>query len=435
MLLVKQKLTSQYRRYTIAVSESGAASGRTAPRPAGTGWFTVRMAEPTRAASRPAGVGELFQLLRDGRPRTRSDLATVTGQSRSTIAARVDARLASGLVAPAGEATSTGGRPPATFAFNPAARVVLAVDLGATHARLALTDLAGTVLAEHGEPISIDAGPGAVLGRVVEIGRTLLERADRRARDLASVGVGLPGPVEHSTGRPINPPIMPGWDDADVPGILSERLDAPVLVDNDVNLMALGEHTARWSGVKHLLYVKVATGIGAGIILDGTLARGAQGSAGDLGHIAVPGGVDRPCRCGNTGCLEAVASGPAVAAALTAAGVPAATSSDVVALVRAGNIEASRAVREAGRSIGGVLAACVSMLNPSVIVVGGHVAAAGEHLIAGIREVVYRRSLPLATQHLRIVPTRTGTEAGVLGASAMAAEHVLSASAIDTLVG
>jgi len=393
------------------------------------------MAEPTKAAPRPTGAGELFQLLRDGQPRTRSDLAAITGQSRSTIAARVDALLAAGLVAPAGEATSTGGRPPATFAFNPAARVVLAVDLGATHARLAVTDLVGNVLAEDGEPIAIDTGPDAVLARVVQIGERLVATAGRTLDDLVSVGVGLPGPVEHETGRPINPPIMPGWDDADVPGMLSERLGAPVLVDNDVNLMALGEHTARWSAVSHLLYVKVATGIGAGIILDGALRRGAQGAAGDLGHIAVPGGVDRPCRCGNTGCLEAVASGPAIATTLREAGVDATSSSDVVALVRAGNLEASHAVRAAGRSIGGVLAACVSMLNPSVIVVGGQVAGAGEHLVAGIREVVYHRSLPLATQHLRIVPTRTGTEAGVLGASAMAAEHVLSPTAIDTLVG
>lgn len=393
------------------------------------------MDELTRTAPRPTGVGEMFQLLRDGQPRTRSDLATLTGQARSTVAARVDALLGSGLVSPAGEATSTGGRPPATFAFNPAARVVLAVDLGATHARLAVTDLAGTVLAEHGEPIAIADGPAPVLDRVAEIGLPLLRTAGRDAGDLVSVGVGLPGPVEHSTGRPTNPPIMPGWDDADVPGHLTRRLGVPVLVDNDVNLMALGEHASAWRSVDHLLFVKVATGIGAGIISDGAIRRGAQGAAGDLGHIAVPGGLDLPCRCGNTGCLEAVAAGPAIAAALREHGLAARDSGDVVALVRAGDLAAGREVREAGRHIGEVLAACVSMLNPSMIVVGGIVAEAGEHLLAGIREVVYRRSLPLATQHLRIVTTRTGARAGVLGAASMAAEHVLSPTAIDALVG
>jgi predicted NBD/HSP70 family sugar kinase len=391
------------------------------------------MDELTKFAPKPTGAGEMFQLLRDGTPRTRADLAMLTGQARSTIAARVDLLLASGFIAPAGEATSTGGRPPATFRFNPSARVVLAVDLGATHSRLALTDLAGNVLAEHAEQIAIAEGPEVVLDRVVELAHQLLASAGRPASDLVSVGMGLPGPVEHSTGRPINPPIMPGWDDADVPALLRRRLPVPVpvLVDNDVNIMALGEHTSQWGGVDHLLFVKVATGIGAGIISDGAIRRGAQGSAGDLGHIAVPGGLDLPCRCGNTGCLEAVASGPAIASALTALGSPAATGADVVALVRAGDLDASREVREAGRHIGGVLAACVSMLNPSVIVIGGIVAEAGEHLLAGIRESVYHRSLPLATEHLRIVTSRAGGEAAVLGASALAIEHVLSPDAVE----
>jgi predicted NBD/HSP70 family sugar kinase len=385
-------------------------------------------------STRPTDVGGLFQLLRDGLPRTRADLALLTGQARSTISARVDLLLASGLVATAGEASSTGGRPPATFAFSPSARILLAVDLGATHARLAVTDLASTVLAEHHEALAIADGPGPVLDRVTAIGTKLIEQAGRTMDELAAVGVGLPGPVDHATGRPTNPPIMPGWDDADVPRMLRARLGAPVLVDNDVNIMALGEHWAEFPGVEHLLFVKVATGIGAGVISDGQIRRGAQGAAGDLGHIAVPGGKALLCRCGNTGCLEALASGRAVALALTEAGVPASSSADVVALVRSGNVVASHAVREAGRTIGGVLAACVSMLNPSVIVIGGNLADAGENLLAGIREVVYRRSLPLATQHLRIVASRTRGRAGILGASAMAADHVLSPAAIEALL-
>src|SRR5690606_24164766 len=162
-----------------------------------------------------------------------------------------------------------------------------------------------------------------------------------------------------------------------------------------------------------VLFVKVATGIGAGIIADGRIRRGAEGAAGDLGHIAVPHGPDRPCRCGNSGCLEAIASAQAIAQELTDQGVEVRTAAAVVALVRAGDLRASAAVREAGRHLGGVLAACVSLLNPSVIVVGGMLAESGEHLLAGIREVVYRRSLPLATQHLRIVASQTGSRAGV----------------------
>ena len=213
---------------------------------------------------------------------------------RSTIAARVDLLLAAGLVTPTGEAVSTGGRPPATFAFNPGARVVLAVDLGATHVRLAVTDLAGTVLSEHHEPLAIADGPDVVLDRVATIGLTLISDAGRRLADLAGVGVGLPGPVEHSSGRPINPPIMPGWDDADVPGHLGQLLGVPVLVDNDVNIMALGEHATEYPQVEHLLFVKVATGIGAGIISDGQILRGAQGAPGVSGTSPPP--EDRTCR-------------------------------------------------------------------------------------------------------------------------------------------
>jgi len=383
----------------------------------------------------PTGAGELFQLLRDGRPRTRAALTQVTGQSRSTISARVDLLIASGFVAAVGEASSTGGRPPVTFAFNPAARIVLAVDLGATHASLAVTDLGQNVLAERDESIAIGLGPDIVLERVAVVGRELVAEAGRKMSDLVSVGVGLPGPVEHSTGRPIDPPIMPGWDHADVPGYLSRRLGAAVLVDNDVNLMTLGEHSAVWPDVDHLFFIKVATGIGAGIISDGRIQRGAQGAAGNLGHVAVPGGRDVPCLCGNSGCLEAIASGQAIAEGLRKVGVDVTTSADVVALVRAGDLTASLAVREAGRDIGRVLATCVSLLNPSVIVVGGIVSNAGEHLLAGIREVVYRRSLPLATQNLRIVTTQTKGRGGVLGASFMAAEHVLSPAAIDAFIG
>jgi predicted NBD/HSP70 family sugar kinase len=425
----------RYRLVTDGSLDGGGrapAASRTPPGRPDDAWFTVRMEELLKFAPRPTGAGEMFQLLRDGRPRTRAELATVTGQARSTIAARIDSLLALGLVTPSGEASSTGGRPPSTFAFNPAARIVLAVDLGATHARLAVTDLASRVLVEHEEPLAIADGPARVLARVAELGTELVDKAGASHRDLA--GVGLPGPVDHATGRPMNPPIMPGWDGADVPGTLRRALDTTVLVDNDVNIMALGEHRTAWREATDLVFVKVATGIGAGIIMDGNLRRGAQGAAGDLGHIRVPGAGDVPCRCGNVGCLEAVASGQAVANALRAAGAPVTSSADVVALVRAGDLDASHAVRQAGRDIGAVLAATVSLLNPSVVVVGGILADAGEHLLAGIREVVYQRSLPLATQHLRIATAHTGAEAGVLGASAMAVDAVLSAPAVEALV-
>jgi predicted NBD/HSP70 family sugar kinase len=387
-------------------------------------------------ASRPGAFasGDLFQLLRDGGGRTRSELAELTGLARSTIAARVDELIASGLVAPAGEARSSGGRPPTRFAFDPHSRVVLAADLGATHATLAVTDLGAGVIAESTEPIEIADGPQRVLTHLREIWSAMLATAGRSTEDVAGVGIGVPGPVEFATGRPRNPPIMPGWDGFDIPAFVHEYFAAPVFVDNDVNLMALGEFDEGWRDVRHLLFVKIATGIGAGIVSDGRLNRGAQGSAGDLGHVQALGNSLAECTCGNVGCLEAVAAGPAIAGRLRDRGVPAASTTEVVELVRAGNAIALQEVRQAGRDIGAVLAGCVNLLNPSVIVIGGPLAEAGEHLLAGVREVVYHRSPPLATQHLRISPSHTGSRAGVRGASAMVIQAVLAPEAVDALL-
>jgi predicted NBD/HSP70 family sugar kinase len=376
-------------------------------------------------------AGDLFQLLRDGKARTRAELALTTGLARSTVAARIDALIASGLVGPAGEANSSGGRPPSRFAFNPAARAVLAVDVGATHVIAAVTDLSGRVLAERRLAQDVAAGPETVLGRVVKEGKALLKEAGRTPAELAGVGIGLPGPVEHATGKPVKPPIMPGWDGFDVVRYVQRSLPVPVLVDNDVNIMALGERTAHWADHGNFLFIKVATGIGSGIISNGELQRGANGTAGDLGHVRVPRGDDVLCRCGNYGCLEALASGPALAAELGRQGVPASKGSDVLRLVSEGNPQAIQALRQAGRDVGDVLATVVNLLNPSVIVVGGSLGQAGEHLMAGVREVVYRRSLPLATSHLRIALSVAGDQAAILGASQLVTQYVLSPAAIE----
>jgi predicted NBD/HSP70 family sugar kinase len=378
--------------------------------------------------------GDLFQLLRDGTARTRAELADLTGLARSTITARVDEMLAAGLVTAAGEARSSGGRPPTRFAFDPNARVVLAADLGATHATLTVTNLDATPLDERTEAIAIADGPTAVLEHVWTVWSRMLIEAQRGVAEVAGVGVGVPGPVEFATGRPISPPIMPGWDGFDIPAHLSRHLDAPVLVDNDVNVMALGEFVHAWRDTGHLLFVKVATGIGAGLVSDGRLNRGAQGSAGDLGHVRAFGDSTAVCTCGNIGCLEAVAAGPAIAARLRAGGLPVESTADVVRLAREGNMLAVQEIRQAGRDIGAVLATCVNLLNPSVLVIGGLLAGAGEHLLAGVREIVYHRSPPLSTQHLLITTSHTGARAGVRGASAMVIESVLAPDAVDRLV-
>src|SRR6478735_6733861 len=268
--------------------------------------YHLFMSTPTgteSAASEAGGslsrAGDLFQLLRDGKARTRAELALTTGLARSTVASRIDALMVSGLVGPAGEANSSGGRPPSRFAFNPAARVVLAIDVGATHVIVAVTDLGGSILAERRLGQEVADGPEVVLGRVVSAGRELLAEAGREPGDLAGIGIGLPGPVEHDTGRPVKPPIMPGWDGFDVVTYVQRSLPVPVLVDNDVNIMALGEQSAHWPEHNNFFFVKVATGVGSGIISNGQLQRGANGTAGDLGHVQVGRGADVLCACGN----------------------------------------------------------------------------------------------------------------------------------------
>lgn len=387
---------------------------------------------PRPSAPSTPGVGDIFQILRDGPARTKAELAALTGLARSTVSVRVDALLSAGLLRPAGEAASTGGRPPARVGFNARAGLVLAVDLGATHATVALADLAGVFLDAHTRTIDIGEGPEKLLDVILDDAESLLASPAAAGIPLFGIGIGVPGPVEHSSGRPTNPPIMPGWDRFDVPGYVQRTFDVPVLVDNDVNILALGEHATAWPHVDDLIFVKVSTGIGAGIIAGGQLQRGAQGSAGDMGHVQVPGASAASSRAADDERdLEALASGSALAVALRAQGHDTHGPADVIELVRSGDAAAIAATRQAGRDVGEVLATVVNLLNPSIIVLGGSIARAGEHLLAGVREVVYRRSIPLATQHLAIVQSQGGERAAVLGAAIMVAREVLSPSSID----
>jgi predicted NBD/HSP70 family sugar kinase len=390
--------------------------------------------EPIPATKGLQGAGALLRLIREGNATTRGELVALTGMGRSTVAQRLEALLAHRLVVPAGGSLSTGGRPPTLLAFNRKAGVILAGDLGATHSRVAVTDLGGDVLAEAREDIAIANGPEAVLGWLERRLDELLAQAGHERAEVRGIGVGVPGPVEFASGRPVAPPIMPGWDGYPVADRLRERYGAPALVDNDVNIMAVGEHWSSWRDAEHLLFVKVGTGIGSGIIAGGRVHRGAQGAAGDIGHIHVPGHDDALCRCGNVGCLEAVAGGGAMARRLTDLGLPTENAREVVAHVRAGHPQAVQLVRQSGRTLGEVLAASANFFNPSVIVIGGDVAEAHEQLLAGVREVVYQRSLPLATRSLRIVRSKLGDRAGVIGAAVTVIDHVMSPEAIDEAI-
>ncbi|MFD5816493.1 ROK family protein [Streptomyces sp. NPDC127038] len=381
-----------------------------------------------------ASAGELLELVRSGRATTRGALQRATGLSRATVGQRLDRLFRAGwLREGAGGPVDSplGGRPSITLEFDDEHAVVLAADLDTRHGRAAVLTLTGEILAEHAGPLVIDDGPEAVLG---ELGRWFAELAAKSGRGadaVCGIGVAVPGPVDSETGRVVQPPIMPGWDGYDIRGRLGRAFaehagtgagtpGVPVLVDNDANLMAYGEQRSGYPDCSAFALVKVSTGIGAGMVVGGTVYRGIDGGAGDIGHIRV--GADALCRCGSYGCLAAVASGGAVARRLAEAGVPAASGSDVRALLAAGHPEATALAREAGRQVGDVLATVVTLLNPGVLMIAGDLA--GTPFLTGVRELLYQRALPRSTAHLDVVTSRLGERAGLVGAGALVVEHL-----------
>ena len=387
--------------------------------------------DPTSAT----GAGRVLSLIRDGEAVTRADLARRTGLARSTVAQRVEALLAHRLVYEAGGSASTGGRPPTVLAFNRSAGVVLVADLGATHSRLAVSDLAGAPLAERAYDSDVARDPEIVLDWVYERFQELLADAGRSDDDVRGIGVGVPAPVAFSRGEPVAPPMMPGWDGFSIPGWFSRHYDAPVLVDNDVNIMALGEHWTHWRDCEHLLYVKIGTGIGCGIVSGRRIHRGAQGAAGDIGHVRLAGHDDVVCRCGNIGCLEAVAGGRALAGAARRgrARRAHARATSCGSCARASR-RRSRPCATPGRYLGEVLAECINFFNPGAIVIGGDIAEAHQQLLAGVREISFGRSLPMATRDLRMGCSQLGDRAGVIGAAIMVIEHVLAPETVDRAI-
>ncbi|MGW0205753.1 ROK family protein [Streptomyces sp. NPDC003233] len=378
----------------------------------------------------PAGAGELLELVRSGRAVTRGALQQATGLSRATVGQRLDRLFRAGwLREGAGGPVDSplGGRPSITLEFDDSHAVVLAADLDTRHARAAVLSLTGEILAEHSGTLVIGDGPEAVLP---ELGRwfgELLKKSGRPAAEACGIGLAVPGPVDTGTGRVMQPPMMPGWDGYDLAGRLSRAFTehtgapvVPVLVDNDANLMAYGEQRAGHPDCAAFVLVKVSTGIGAGVVVDGSIYRGIDGGAGDIGHIRV--GADALCRCGSHGCLAAVASGGAVARRLAESGVPAASGADVRDLLAAGHPEAAALAREAGRRVGDVLATVVTLLNPGVLMIAGDLA--GTPFLTGVRELLYQRALPRSTAHLQVVTSRLGERAALIGAGALVVEHL-----------
>ncbi|MEV1006010.1 ROK family transcriptional regulator [Streptomyces sp. NPDC049881] len=390
-----------------------------------------------------ASAGHLLSLIRNGQASTRGELQRVTGLSRSTVGHRLDQLFRAGWVretAPDPVEVTTGGRPPVRLEFDAAHAVVLCADLETRHARAAVLDLDGTLLAEHSGSLLINQGPDQALDRLGQWFALLLEKADVPVSAVCGIGLSVPGPVDAPTGIVVQPPMMPGWDRYPIPDGMRRAFAAhvshdtsappvPVLVENDANLMAYAEQRDGFADCPAFLLVKVSTGIGAGVVVNGEMYRGFDGAAGDIGHIRLSGHPHALCRCGSYGCLAAVASGRALAEQLTAAGVPTASGSGVRDQLSIGQPDAVRLAREAGRLVGEVLATVVTLLNPGVLMIAGDLT--GPPFLTGVRELLYQRAMPRTTAYLQVVSSRLGDHAGLRGAAAMVVESLYAPEHAD----
>lgn len=371
----------------------------------------------------------LASLIAAGQATSRSDLARVTGLARSTVSQHLAPLLKISLIAEHEAEAGARGRPPSVLRLNPQAGVILVADLGAARGRLGIADFGQHFLAERSIETNVARGPEPVLDEVRREFLQLLAEHQIAASSVRLIVVGLPAPVDFASGVPVRPPIMPGWDNYPVAASFQGDFAAPVLVDNDVNLMALGEARCRPPSQCPLLYVKVSTGIGCGIVThEGQLHRGADGAAGDIGHVRVAG-REEICRCGNVGCIEAFASYGAIARKVGGEG-------DLAAAMRpdTNGSQIAGLVRAAAGDIGEVIAMLVHFFNPGVIVLGGRMTQFGDEMLAGVRSVVYRRALPLATRKLSVELSTLGRRAGIIGGVVLGVEHVLSPKGLQALM-
>jgi predicted NBD/HSP70 family sugar kinase len=369
----------------------------------------------------------VLQLVRGGIIGTRRDGQEITGLSRMTVAQRVDTLLDAQLIREAG-GRATGGRRANTLEFNVDHSALLVASVDTRHSRVAITRLDGRIIGATQLAAPVVDGPERLLARLIETFDGLLAQNGVERGRVGGVGISVPGPVNPHSGRPSQPPIMPGWDAFPIIERLQECIDVPVFVENDADAMAFGEQATNYSTSPSLCLVKVSTGIGSGIIIDGHIYHGIDGGAGDIGHVRLAGQTAL-CQCGSVGCLAAVASGRAVAQRLALQGTEAQSGHDVHQLIQAGSLDALRLTHDAGIRIGEVLAILVSTLNPGVLLVGGDLASGP--LIAGIREALYPRSLARATRNLDIRLSTLGPDAALAGLSRVAVDNIYSANAVN----
>lgn len=373
---------------------------------------------------------------------SRTDIARLTDWSRPKVTAVTGRMIERGFLVEVGEGDSQGGRRPRLLMLNGQLGYVVGVDVGATSIDLALADFNARVLSRENGPANVLDEPSLLLGEVKRRLLDMVRRQGLRPEQILGVGIGVPGPVDFARGVLVAPPLMPAWENFPIRDYFRDLFPgAFVSVDNDVNMMALGElRVGAGKGVENFIFVKIGTGIGAGVICHGMVHRGSTGSAGDIGHIC----ADRSgpmCRCGNIGCLEMMAGGPAIAARAVEAAQNGSSAilakkleanngvlraEDVGTAAREGDRSANEIIRSSGHMVGDVLAGLVNFFNPSLILIGGGVANIGNNLLSSIRQAVLRRSTALATRELSITYSPVGREAGVTGAIHLALDHVFT---------
>ncbi|OZM79577.1 ROK family transcriptional regulator [Pseudonocardia sp. MH-G8] len=375
------------------------------------------------------GAGQLLQLIRTGHARTVTQVAAAMGVARSTTLQRLEHLQHLDLVRSELRTEGSRGRPAAVLTFHPRAGVVLAAHLGLTGARAAATDLDGQVLADRFVTVDVAQGPRALLDLLQ---RTFDELAHEAGGTVVGLGVGTPSTFElkaYARGHGLS---ALDWDRDHFRDVLAEHHQVPVLLDLDVNMLALAEHRASWPDAEVLVCVKAGTLIDASVVVHGVPVRGANRLAGELGHIKVVG-ADDPCACGSAGCLDAVASGSALVRQMVAAGHQVDHVSQVVQRAEDGDPEAAHLVRRSGRRIGEVLSSVVNLLNPAGISMWGYLTES-ESLLAGVRESLYQTALPGSSEHLRLAPTSLGPLAGVRGAALSVIDAVLEPRAVEQTI-
>ncbi|MGW5233015.1 ROK family protein [Streptomyces nodosus] len=385
---------------------------------------SLKGATPKGAAQKGTTIAaRVLELVASGQATSRAELAQLLGTAPSTISLTVAQLVERGLIAEEGTHSSTGGRPRRVLRAGSNDEYAVAADVGGRHARIGVVLPGGGVRDVANVPFEIADGPEAALPRLAEHLESL---AERRGRDrLRGVGLSLPGPVDVAAGAVVQPSRMLGWNRFPAAAWLEERFGVPAVVDNDANCMAVGEQSVRPAEHQQSIMVKIGSAIGAGVIADGRLYRGARGAAGDITHIRIDSGADIPCSCGNTGCLETVASGAALVRILRERGLDVAGPEDVVRLVTDADPEATRAVRRAGDHLGRVLAANVNFFNPDAVYLGG-ILSTLEPFVAAVRSQLYESCHPLVTEHLTIERAMLGADAGLVGAGLFALRHALA---------